>query len=103
MATVVPPALRRAHPDAAIEVLLPEGLADLYARDPHVDGVVGLPPGGEVDAYRRGGYDRVLLAPASFGSAWRAARGSRAKRYGFSTHCWRSGGSGGRLGWKPAT
>lgn len=85
MATVVPPALRRAHPDAAIDVLIPADLADVYARDAHVDRVIALEPGHEVDAYRRGGYDHVLLAPVSLGSAWRAWRGSRALRFGFAT------------------
>jgi len=85
MATVVPPALRRGHPDAAIDVLVPAAIADVYAGHPDIQRVVPLPPGGEVDAYRAGGYDRALLAPDSFGSAWRAARGSRAKRYGSAT------------------
>ena len=38
------------------------------------DAVVPLVKGGEVDAYRRGRYDLVLLGPTSFGSAWRAFR-----------------------------
>jgi heptosyltransferase-2 len=37
-----------------------------------------------VDAYRHAGYDRVLLGPVSFGSAWRAFRGRVRSRYGFA-------------------
>ncbi|MFN8179450.1 MAG: lipopolysaccharide heptosyltransferase II [bacterium] len=85
LATVVPPALRRAHPEASLDVLAPAQVADVYAGRPDVDRVVAFAPGREVDAYRSGGYDRALLAPVSFGSAWRAARASRAKRFGFAT------------------
>jgi heptosyltransferase-2 len=83
MATVVPPALRRAHADAHVSVLTPAALVDLFKHDPDVDEVAGFVPGGEVDAYRRGRYDRVLLAPVSFGSAWRAWRGGSGRRFGF--------------------
>jgi heptosyltransferase-2 len=48
---------------------------------------VEIQPGREVDAYRAGGYDLVLLGPTSFGSAWRARRGG-ARAAGFRTE-WR--------------
>lgn len=82
MSTVVVPALERAHPAATIEVLAPRGLGDVFARHPHVDGVVEFDRAGEVDALRRGGYDRVLVAPASFGAAWRAWRSGIPHRSG---------------------
>ena len=82
MATVVPPALAREH--AHIAVLSPAGIADLWGAAPGVDEVFPFEPGGEVDAYRRAGYDRVLLGPVSFGSAWRALRGRVRERYGFA-------------------
>jgi heptosyltransferase-2 len=84
LATVVLPALRRRDPRARVTVLAREGLGDLYSRSPHVDETRELSPGGEVDAYRRGGYDLVLLGPTSFGSAWRVVRGG-AKAMGFAT------------------
>ena len=82
MATVIPPALGRVH--ARVGVLCPAGLADLWGAVPDVDEVVPFATGGEVDAYRRAGYDRVLLGPVSFGSAWRALRGGARHRYGFA-------------------
>jgi len=85
MATVVPPALRRAAPDARIEVVAPAGVADVFAGAPGVDEIVPFPPGGEVDVYRSRGYDHVLLGPTSFGSAWRAWRGGVRRRHGFAT------------------
>ncbi len=85
MATVVPAALRRGRPEAGIDVLAPAGVADVFARHPAVDRVVPLAPGGEVDAYRGGGYDRVLLGPTSFGSAWRAFRGRPGRVFGFAS------------------
>jgi heptosyltransferase-2 len=85
LATVVPPALRRADPAATVHVVAPAWLADVYARHPAVDGIAAFEPGGEVDAYRRGGYDRVLLGPTSFGSAWRARRGRARRLLGFAT------------------
>ncbi len=85
MATVVPTALRRARPDAAIDVLAPAALTDVFARHPAVDRVVPLAAGGEVDAYRGGDYDRVLLGPTSFGSAWRAFRGRPGRVLGFAS------------------
>lgn len=85
MATVVPTALRRAHPRAEIHVLAPDHVADVFVGHPGVDRVVPLPTGGEVDAYRAGGYDRVLLAPTSFGSAWRAFRGCPGRVLGFAS------------------
>lgn len=91
LATVVPPALRRAHPEATIHVLAPDALADVWVHSPFLDATVPLAKGGEVDAYRRGRYDLVLLAPDSFGSAWRAFRGAaRARRHGIGT-LWRRG------------
>ena len=87
MATVVPPALRRGNPGARVGVLVPEGLGDVYRASPDVDEVLEFAAGGEVDAYRHAGYHRVLLGPASFGSAWRAWRGGVPVRLGF-------GGSG---------
>lgn len=85
MATVVPPALRRRFERVA--VLCPAGLQDVWRATPEVDEVVPFGSGGEVDAYRSAGYDRVLLGPLSFGSAWRAWRGRTRFRHGF-------GGSG---------
>ncbi len=87
MATVIPPAIKRAHPQGRVGVLTPPGLGDIFRGHPAVDEVVEFEPGHEVDAYRRGGYDRVLLGPVSFGSAWRALRGGVRRRAGF-------GGSG---------
>ncbi len=87
MATVVPAALRRAHPDDHLTVLAPAPLIDVFRNDESLDDVVGFARGDEVDAYRTGRYDRVLLAPVSFGSVWRAWRGGARFRYGF-------GGSG---------
>ena len=85
LATVVPTAMRRAHPEARIEVLAPAALVDAYANHPAVDRVVALAKGGEVDAYRAGRYDLVLLAPTSFGSAWRAWRGRPGRVFGFAS------------------
>ncbi len=87
MATVVPPALKRITSEERVGVLVPAGIGDVFRGHPAVDEVLEFAPGGEVDAYRRGGYDRVLLAPVSFGSVWRAMRGGVRERYGF-------GGSG---------
>jgi heptosyltransferase-2 len=81
MATVVPPALRRTH--ERVGVLTPEGIADVWRGAPDVDEVVPFDPGGEVDAYRGAGYDRVLLGPVSFGSAWRARRSGARHLAGF--------------------
>ena len=85
MATVILPGLRRAHPDDHLAVLAPSNLTDLFRGSPHVDQVVGFDRSEEVDAYRAGRYDRVLLGPTSFGSAWRAWRGRARKRFGFAT------------------
>jgi heptosyltransferase-2 len=82
MATVVPPALGRRHDRVA--VLSPAALADVWGAAPGVAEVIPFEAGGEVDAYRRAGYDRVLLGPVSFGSAWRALRGGVRERYGFA-------------------
>ncbi|MGQ0722684.1 MAG: lipopolysaccharide heptosyltransferase II [Candidatus Eiseniibacteriota bacterium] len=84
LATVVLPAIRRRDPAARVTVLAPPGLGDLFSRSAYVDETRELVPGGEVDAYRTGGYDLVLLGPTSFGSAWRAVRGG-AKAFGFAT------------------
>lgn len=84
LATVVLPAIRRRDGSARVTVLAPTGLSDLFARSPHVDETKELIAGGEVDAYRTGGYDLVLLGPTSFGSAWRAVRGGT-KAFGFAT------------------
>ena len=81
MATVVPRALRRSF--ARVGVLCPAGLQDVWRATPDVDEVVPFGSGGEVDAYRGAGYDRVLLGPLSFGSAWRAWRGRTRQRHGF--------------------
>jgi heptosyltransferase-2 len=83
MSTVVPPALRRGNPGARIGVLAPAGLGDVFRGLPGLDEVREFPPGGEVDAYRAARYDRVLLAPVSFGSAWRARRGGVRNVSGF--------------------
>lgn len=85
MATIVPRALRRTFD--RVGVLCPSGLRDVWSATPDVDEVVSFGSGGEVDAYRSAGYDRVLLGPLSFGSAWRAWRGRTRHRHGF-------GGSG---------
>jgi heptosyltransferase-2 len=91
LATVVPPGIRRAHPHATLHVLAPESIADVWKHSPESDAVVPLVKGGEVDAYRRGRYDLVLLGPASFGSAWRAFRGDvRSRRFGLDAS-WRRG------------
>jgi heptosyltransferase-2 len=87
LSTVVLPALRRRHSDARIVVLAPSGLGDVFAASPFVNEVVELERSSEVDAYRRGGYDRVLLAPGSWGAAWRAYRGGVRERMGFATSC----------------
>ena len=85
LATVVLPALRRRHPKTRFEVLAPSAIADVFARSPHVDRVVPITRSDEVDAYRRGGYDRAILGPESFGAAWRAFRGGVPKRMGYAT------------------
>jgi len=85
LATVVPPALRRAHAGARIDVVVPAGIADVYRRAESVDDVVPFAAGGEVDAYRGRRYDGVLLGPTSFGSAWRARRGTSGDLFGFAT------------------
>ncbi len=85
LSTVAIPALRRRHPAARITVLAPRGLGDVFAASPFVDQVVEFDRAGEVDAYRRGGYDRVLLGPGSWGAAWRAFRGGVRERMGFAT------------------
>jgi heptosyltransferase-2 len=85
LATVVPPAIRRAHPGCRLAVLAREGLEDVYAGAAGVDEVVTIGAGGEVDAYRRGAWDAVLLGANSFGSAWRAFRGGAKRRLGFAT------------------
>ncbi len=87
LSTVVLPALRRRHPEARIVVLVPTGLGDVFVASPFVNDVVELGRSSEVDAYRRGGYDRVLLAPGSWGAAWRAYRGGVRERMGFATSC----------------
>ena len=84
MSTVVLPAGKRAAPDTRLAVLTRAGLGDLFSRSPFADEVVEIGDRGEVDAYRAAGYDRVLLGPTSFGSAWRAFRGRVARRYGFA-------------------
>ncbi|MEZ5065202.1 MAG: lipopolysaccharide heptosyltransferase II [bacterium] len=85
MATAVPPALRRRH--ETVGILTPAAIADVWRAAPDVDEVVTFSPGGEVDAYRSAGYDRVLLGPVSFGSAWRALRGGVRERFGFGGEC----------------
>ena len=85
LATVVLPAIRRRHPQAQIDVLAPRGITDVYLRSPHVHRVVAITRVDEVDAYRRGRYDRAILGPESFGAAWRAFRGGVPKRMGFAT------------------
>jgi heptosyltransferase-2 len=85
LATVVPPSLKRARPEARLTVLVPLGLGEVFSRSPHVDSVIELDRSREVDAYRRGRYDFVLLAPNSWGAAWRARRGGVHEVYGFAT------------------
>ena len=85
LATVVLPAIRRRHPAAQLDVLAPRGLVEVFQHSPHVHRVVGITTRDEVDAYRRGRYDRAILAPESFGAAWRAFRGGVPKRMGFAT------------------
>ncbi len=85
LATVVPPELQRGQPGARVDVLAPRGLADVYAKHPAVGRVVELDRRGEVDAYRRGGYDRAVIAPGSFGAAWRVFRAGIPDRAGFAT------------------
>jgi len=85
LATVVLPAIRRRHPGAQLDVIAPRGLVEVFQHSPHVRQVVGIAPRDEVDAYRRGRYDRAILAPESFGAAWRAFRGGVPKRMGFAT------------------
>jgi heptosyltransferase-2 len=79
------PALRRRHPEAKIEVLAPRAITDVFQCSPEVQKVVGITASDEVDAYRRGRYDRAILGPESFGAAWRAFRGGVPERMGFAT------------------
>jgi heptosyltransferase-2 len=85
MATVVPPAIKRARPSCRLTVFAREGLDEVFAAHPDVDDVVSIPAGGDMDAYRGGTYDAVLLGPTSFGAAWRALRGRAGRRFGFAT------------------
>lgn len=85
LATVVLPAIRRRHPQAQLDVLAPPGITEVFLHSPQVHRVIAVTPSDEVDAYRRGGYDRAILAPESFGAAWRAFRGGVPKRMGFAT------------------
>ncbi len=85
MATVIPPAIKRGNPDSRLSVLVPSGLAEVFEQAPDVDEIVRIEPGREVDAYRGGRYDAVLLGPTSFGAAWRAYRGRARRRHGFAT------------------
>ncbi len=84
LSTVVPTALARNPPGARIGVLSPRGLGDVFRRHSAVSEVLEFDAGREVDAYRRAGYDRVLLGPVSFGSAWRAWRGGVRERLGYA-------------------
>jgi heptosyltransferase-2 len=84
LATVVPPAIRRAHSRCRLAVLVRAGLEDVYAGSPHVDEVVTI-GAQRAEAYRRGGWDAVVLGPTSFGAAWRALRGGARRRLGFAT------------------
>lgn len=85
MATVIPMALRRVYAEKDVTVLCTQGLGDLFRGLPVPCAVREFERGTEVDAYREGAFDRVLLGPDSFGSAWRAFRGGVARRGGFAT------------------
>jgi lipopolysaccharide heptosyltransferase II len=61
------------------------GLVDVFSGSEWIDEAVGFGRGGEVDVLRARRYDHVLLAPTSFGSAWRALRGGIRGRHGFAT------------------
>ena len=96
MALPVFTALRADQPDAVIAAGVPAALAPLVAAVGSVDEVWPVERRGdglrhltaEANAFRPGRFDRVLLLPNSFGSAWAARRAGIPERWGYAAN-WR--------------
>jgi len=87
--------LRRAHPEAHLTVAGRGSVASLFAMVPGVDAVLTLPGRGGIAALRTwrddaatlagGRFDRAVLFPNSFASAWIASRAAIPERWGLAT------------------
>jgi len=77
--------IRRAFPDARLEVLARSWVADLYRAVPEVDGVNESRGHSEDAAALQGRFDLALLLPNSFASALVLRRAGIPERWGYST------------------
>ena len=93
MALPVFTALRAHQRDATLVAAAPAAFAPLLSAVGSIDEIVPLDravPGGvarlraEVATLREGQFDRVLLLPNSFGSAWAARRAGIPERWGYT-------------------
>lgn len=76
--------LRRARPDATIDVAARAAIAPLLPLVPGVDAALLLEGrAASVEAVKAGGYDAVLLLPNSFNSAWIVHRAGVPERWGY--------------------
>jgi heptosyltransferase-2 len=88
-------ALHAAFPRDRLTVLARPWVADLYRLRPEVDEILvedpaGLHAGAEgrrrlAAELRAGNFDRVLLLPTSFGTAWAAQQAGIPERYGWAS------------------
>ena len=75
--------IRRAWPDATIDLAARASIAPVAALVPDVNAVVRLERGREVELLKAGGYETALLFPNSFNSAWTAQRAGIPERWGY--------------------
>jgi heptosyltransferase-2 len=76
--------VRRAMPDAVIDIAARPSIAPLVPLVPGVHGEVVLEgPAASLEALRAGRYDTALLLPNSFKSAWMARRAGIGERWGY--------------------
>lgn len=76
--------VRRAWPEATIDLAARPSIAPLAAFIPQVNTVITLERGAAgVTTLKAGGYDTALLFPNSFNSAWTAYRAGIPERWGY--------------------
>jgi heptosyltransferase-2 len=81
-------ALRQLFPRETIHIIIPNHLVALYRMVQAVDEACGWPGGGSISQrihqVKRGRYQRVILFPNSFRSAWIAWRSRIPERWGYA-------------------
>jgi len=78
-------ALRRAYPEASLTVAAVPAVAPMFLEETDVrpDAVISVDKAGERQALADGRFDRIVLLPNSFRSAWTAKRAGIAERVGY--------------------